>query len=71
MPSQRLRRLVMIERARRRRRILMLADELRIWDEAAPVGREFGSPDFERLMAEDHRDQVGVFDPALRQTPPP
>jgi hypothetical protein len=29
----------------------------------APVGREFGSPDFERLMAEDHRSASGVFDP--------
>ncbi len=31
------------------------------------VGREFGSPDFERLMAEDHRLARGVFDPALRE----
>jgi hypothetical protein len=30
------------------------------------VGREFGSPDFERLMAEDHRLAQGVFDLALR-----
>lgn len=30
-------------------------DELRRWDDIAPVGREFGSPDFERLLAEDVR----------------
>jgi hypothetical protein len=42
------------------------ARELRLWDRMPPVGREFGSPDFERLMEEDHRNRVGVFDPALR-----
>jgi hypothetical protein len=31
-----------------------------------PVGREFGSPDFERLMEEDRRSGVGIFDPALK-----
>ena len=31
------------------------------------VGREFGSPDFERLMDEDHRNGVGIFDPVLAQ----
>lgn len=40
-------------------------DELREWDEMPPVGREFGSPDFDRLMDEDFRHQKGVFDPAL------
>lgn len=40
--------------------------ELRSWDEMQSVGREFGSPDFERLMAEDSRDDSGVFDPALK-----
>jgi hypothetical protein len=30
------------------------------------VGREFGSPDFERLMEEDRRNGVGIFDPALK-----
>lgn len=35
-------------------------------DEMRAVGREFGSPDFERLMAEDHRRGAGVFDPALK-----
>jgi addiction module HigA family antidote len=42
------------------------AQELRLWDRMPPVGREFGSPDFERLMEEDHRNRVGVFDPALK-----
>lgn len=38
----------------------------RLWNEMRPVGREFGSPDFERLMEEDQRNGVGVFDPALK-----
>lgn len=38
-----------------------------LWDRVAPVGRESGSPDFERLMEEDQRRGVGVFDPALRR----
>ena len=29
------------------------AEEIKAWDTMAPVGREFGSPDFERLMEED------------------
>jgi hypothetical protein len=37
------------------------AQEDRLWDRMPAVGREFGSPDFERLMAEDHRDKAGVF----------
>lgn len=37
------------------------------WDTMAPVGREFGSPDFERLMEHDQRDGAGVFDPVIRQ----
>lgn len=40
--------------------------ELRAWDEMQPVGREFGSPDFERLMAEDSHDDIGVSDLALK-----
>lgn len=28
-----------------------LSKEVRAWFDAAPVGREFGSPDFERLLA--------------------
>lgn len=39
--------------------------EDRLWDRMPPVGREFGSPDFERLMAEDRLNGVGAFDPAL------
>lgn len=39
--------------------------EDRPWDRTPAVGREFGSPDFERLMGEDWRAGVGVFDPAL------
>lgn len=41
--------------------------EDRLWDRMPAVGREFGSPDFERLMEEDRRHGVGVFDPALRR----
>lgn len=40
--------------------------EDRMWDRMPAVGREFGSPDFERLMEEDHRLGVGVFDPVSR-----
>jgi hypothetical protein len=39
-------------------------EEDRLWDRMPAVGREFGSPDFERLMAEDHRDKAGVFGPS-------
>jgi hypothetical protein len=38
-----------------------------LWDRMTPVGPEFGSPDFERLMEEDRQNGVGVFDPAVRQ----
>jgi len=40
--------------------------EDRLWDQMRPVGREFGSPDFERLMEEDRRKGSGIFDPALK-----
>ena len=40
--------------------------EDRLWDSMAPVGREFGSPDFERLMEDDHRLRQGAFDPTAR-----
>lgn len=30
-----------------------LSDELKFWNNIVPVGREFGSPDFERLLEED------------------
>jgi hypothetical protein len=36
-------------------------------DRIPAVGREFGSPDFERLMEEDYRLGQGVFDPSVRQ----
>jgi len=65
MPSQRKRKLNVSERVLRKRRDLF-DEELRLWDQMPPVGREFGSPDFARLMSEDQRDGVGVFDPALK-----
>lgn len=40
--------------------------EDRLWDQMPAVGREFGSPDFERLMEEDHRNEVGSSAPALK-----
>ena len=42
-----------------------MSAEERAWEFAAPVGREFGSPDFDRLMREDHETQTGVFDSAV------
>lgn len=39
--------------ARLHRKPVRLSDELRFWNNIAPVGREFGSPDFERLLEED------------------
>jgi len=41
--------------------------EDQFWDRMPAVGREFGSPDFDRLMEEDYRLGRGVFDPAVRQ----
>lgn len=32
------------------------SDEDRAWDNMAPVGREFGSPDYERLMEQDRAE---------------
>jgi len=49
------------------RRCMDSIQEDRPWDNLQPVGREFGSPDFERLTEEDHRNGVGVFDPALKE----
>ena len=43
------------------------AHDAELGDRMPAVGREFGSPDFERLMAEDHRLGQGVFAPALRE----
>ncbi|MFG6460102.1 hypothetical protein ACG04Q_00880 [Roseateles sp. DXS20W] len=65
MPSQRKRRST-IAKQRITQRSKPFDQELLSWDEMRPVGREFGSPDFERLMAEDARAGVGVFDPALK-----
>lgn len=44
--------------------------EDRLWDQMPPVGREWGSPDFERLMEEDGLKGGGVFDPALKARHP-
>lgn len=33
-----------------------LSEEDRAWDNMAPVGREFGSPDYERLMEQDRAE---------------
>lgn len=65
MPSQRKRKSIIDARLLRQRRRLF-EQEMQLWDQMPAVGREFGSPDFERLMAEDQRDGVGVFDPALK-----
>lgn len=65
MPSRRKQKLIVSARFPRPRRSLV-EQELQLWDRMAPVGREFASPDFERLMDNDERDQVGVFDPALK-----
>lgn len=39
--------------ARLYRKPVRLSDELQFWNNIVPVGREFGSPDFERLLEED------------------
>lgn len=52
-----------MQRAMCRRRAS--AREAELLDRSPAVGREFGSPDFERLMEEDHRLGQGVFDPAV------
>lgn len=66
MPSMRKRK-SMNRRCSSAARIRDLDRELLLWDRMPPVGREFGSPDFERLMAEDHREMAGVFDPELKR----
>jgi hypothetical protein len=43
------------------------AREAELLDRIPAVGREFGSPDFELLMDEDHRLGQAVLDPAIRQ----
>jgi hypothetical protein len=52
-----------------------LTDEMRAWDNMAPVGREFGSPDFERLakldnLAADPPNNLKVFLDDARAAPP-
>lgn len=51
---------VLLQRNQRRRL------EALAWDQMAPVGREFGSPDFDRLLEHDYRTGAGVFDPKLQ-----
>jgi hypothetical protein len=65
MPSQRKRKLIISARLLTQG-VRILEQEIRLWDRMPAVGREFGSPDFERLMAEDQRDGSGVFDPMLK-----
>lgn len=48
-----------------RQRACSLEDQL--WDRMSPVGREFGSPDFGRLMEDDFMLRRGVFDPDVLQ----
>lgn len=55
----------LLQAMRLRRRASVFEDQL--WDRMPAVGREFGSPDFARLMQEDYRLGRGVFDPAVRQ----
>ena len=64
MPSQRKRKSIINEHVLKHRR-RRFDKELRLWDQMVPVGREFGSPDFERLMEEDFGLGRGVFDPVL------
>lgn len=40
----------------------------REWDLMAPVGREFGSPDYERLMELDNREHEAQMKEALKKT---
>lgn len=69
MPSrrkQKLRANAGVSKQRERRRLF---DEERCkwyWLTPAAIGREFGSPDFARLMKEDQQRGTGVFDPALK-----
>lgn len=63
MPSLRKRKASIGRMALDRLRVIKAEDLL--WDRSPPVGREFGSPDFERLMEEDYRNRAGVFDPEL------
>ncbi|HEY4084136.1 MAG TPA: hypothetical protein VGM81_25900 [Burkholderiaceae bacterium] len=64
MTTLRKRKEAIIQALLHRNRYSSLED--RQWDQMRPVGREFGSPDFERLMDEDRRNGVGIFDPAQK-----
>ncbi|WP_157275654.1 hypothetical protein [Pelomonas sp. Root1444] len=66
MTSQRQRRTLINRRTEMllMRRIEGLLED-QMWDRMPAVGREFGSPDFERLMEEDFRAERGVFDPVF------
>ena len=48
---------------------LELTEEKQVWDQMAPVGREFGSHDYERLMDEDAKAQEPT--PGLSTASPP
>lgn len=37
------------------------------WDQMTPIGHEFGSPDFDRLMDGDFRNRAEVFDPRPKE----
>lgn len=37
------------------------------WGSMTPVGREFGSPDYDRLTQEDFDNKTGVFNPGLAE----
>lgn len=50
--------------ARLCRKPVRLSDELKFWNNIVPVGREFGSPDFERLMEEDIKRWASESPPA-------
>lgn len=66
MISTRRRKTVICRQLRNRLRRSSIED--RLWDSMRPVGREFGSPDFERLMEEDQRRATGVFAPDIEAT---
>lgn len=45
--------------------VLHEAHELEAWERMAPVGHEFGSPDYERLDREDFESKTGAYSPAV------
>lgn len=67
MTSPRRRKTAVSSLLRQQRRKRIEQEDL-LWDRMPAVGREFGSPDFERLMAEDHRNR-GI-DPELKDQLP-